>query len=202
MTFELPLTEARVKPHQVTALHLMAALLMTGSGAVLSMAVSPVKTWTVALLIAGLALLGMTLFRNRWLAQAKVNRLFRISELLIVLCLASYFAINSMKLPAIMCGIMAAAILFAIFWEQQTAAVTVRIDDGGIKLPATSRRRQLDWREIEQVLLRFGTLTINCYDNRLFQWTVGSIVFDKVTFETFCNTHIEAGRLKRDPNDW
>lgn len=203
MTFELPLTEARVKPHQVTALHLMAALVMAGSGAVLSLAVSPVRIWSVMLLIAGLVLLGTTLFRNRWLRQAKVNRLFRIAELLVLLCLASYFVINHLNLPAAMCGVLAAAIMFAIFWEQQTAAVLmVRIDDGGVKLPVTSRRRQLDWPEIEQVLLRFGTLTINCYDNRLFQWTVGTIVFDKAEFETFCNTQIAAGKLKKDPNDW
>lgn len=203
MMFELPLTEARVKPHQVTALHLLAGLVMTGCGSILSLMQSPVHTWTLALLVAGVLLLGISLLRNKWIRQPKVNRLFRIGELMILLCLTSYFAINKFNIPAAMCGILGAAILFAIFWEQQSnVPLSVRVDDAGIKLPPTSRRRQLNWREVEQVLLRFGTLTINCHDNRLYQWTVGAIEFDKDSFEKYCNNQIEEGKLKRDPNDW
>ncbi|MCD6064656.1 MAG: hypothetical protein K0R82_2567 [Flavipsychrobacter sp.] len=203
MTFELPLTEARVKPHQVTALHLLAGLVMTGCGAILSLVQTPARTWSIALLVAGLLLLGIALMRNKWIRQPKINRLFRIGELMVLLCLASYFALKGFNIPAAMCGVLGAAILFAIFWEQQSGTtVSVHIDDNGIRLPLTSRKRSLSWPEVEQVLLRFGTLTINCQDNRLFQWTVGAITFDKDAFEKYCNTQIEEGKLKRDPNDW
>ncbi|WP_276132193.1 hypothetical protein [Polluticoccus soli] len=203
MTFELPLTEARVKPRQVIALHLMAGLVMAGCGAILSLLQSPIHTLTIGLLVAGVLLLGTALLRNKWIRQPKVNRLFRIGELMVLLCLASYLAMSKFPIPAAMCGILGAAILFAIFWEQQAdSALTIHVDEQGVRLPLTSRKRNLRWPEIEQVLLRFGTLTINLKDNRMFQWTVGSIGFDKDRFEQFCSTQIEAGKLQRDPHDW
>jgi hypothetical protein len=203
MMFELPLTTARVKPHQVMALHLMAGLVMAGCGAILSLAIVPGQSWTIMLLVAGILLLGISLVRGKWLRQPNTNRLFRIGELLVLLSLAGYFTIHGFKIPAAMCGVLGAATLFAIFWEQQKGAtLSVRIDEAGIRLPVFSRGRQLRWPEVEQVLLRFGTLTINCHDNRLFQWPVGSIPFDKDDFEQYCNKHIEEGKLKRDPNDW
>lgn len=203
MMFELPLTEARVKPHQVIALHLMAGLVMAGCGAILTLIQSPVHILTLALLGAGVLLLGITLLRNKWIKQPKINRLFRIGELMILLCLASYLAMNKFPIPAAMCGILGAAILFAIFWEQQAdSPLAIHIDEQGIQLPITSRKRNLRWLDVDQVLLRYGTLTINLHDNRMFQWTVGHIGFDKNSFEQFCSTQIEEGKLKRDPHDW
>jgi hypothetical protein len=203
MTFELPLTETRVKPHQVTALHLLAALTMAGVGAILSSFYPPAKNWAPALLVAGILLLLVTLFRNRWIQKPKNNRIFRILELMILLCLACYFVMIPMKVPAAMCSLMAATLLFALYWEQQDgAALSVRIDETGVKLPVASRRRQLSWTEVEQVLFRFGTLTVNCYNNSMYQWTIGKTDFDKEAFAAFCEKQVAAGNEKRDKNDW
>lgn len=203
MTFELPLTETRIKPHQVTALHLLVALAMTGIGAVLRSFYAPAKNWSLVLLVAGILLLILALFRNRWLTKPAISRMFRIGELMVMLCLASFFVIQHWKVPAAMCGILSFATLFSIFWENEKGSTqVVRIDDNGVNLPMTSRRRHIDWRDIDQVLFRHGTLTINCYDNRLFQWMIGNVQLDRDSFENFCLQQIEAGKLKRDKNDW
>jgi hypothetical protein len=203
MVFELPLTEQRVKTHQVTALHLLAALASIGAGAVLFRYYDPAALWGVALFIVGLILLLVAVFRNKWLLQKNVNRMVRVFELIIMLSLASFAAIQKWPPPAIMFGVLSAAVLFALLWENQgDGSLKILVDEDGVKLPITSRKRFVAWQDIDQLLLKFGTLTINCSDNRLFQWVIGNTNFDKEQFENFCTAQIEAGRLKRDKNDW
>lgn len=202
MVFELPLSEGKVKPHQVTALHLLAGLAITGAGAMFYLFYPASKLWSLPLLIAGIGLLLVVMFRNKWLTKPATNRIVRIAELMVMLCLASYSAIHSWTPPAVMFGILSATILFALFWEQSSSnSLTVKIDNSGIKLPLTSRKRFIAWQEVEHVILKFGTLTINCYDNRLFQWTIAATVIDKEAFESFCNTRIQEAK-KTVVNDW
>lgn len=202
MTFELPLVEERVKPHQVTALHLITALAFTGTGAVLYKLYEPVKEWALALLIAGVALLITVFVRNRWLIRREVNRYFRIGELMILLCISSFMVLKGWTVPAAMFGILSAVVLFALYWERGGGSMLqIRIDTEGIKLPVTSRRRFIEWPDVEQVILRFGILTINCADSRLHQWNVHNTDFDKEVFEAFCQRQVEGARSRRIA-DW
>ena len=203
MVFDFPLTEVRVRPHQVTALHLMVALAMCGTGAVLMQFYPPAGNWSFILVIAGAILLMVSMFRNKWIRDAKVNRLLRIAELMILLCLASYLAIEGMLTPAAIMGVLSATVLLALIWEQQKpGTLFVRIDDTGVKMPLASRRRQISWWEIDQALFRHGVLTFNCHDNRLYQWTIGPLEIDKQAFEDFCNKKIEEEKPKRAQNVW
>jgi hypothetical protein len=202
MIFELPLTEEKVKPHQVTALHLLVALTLTGAGALMYLFYPPSKIWSIVLVIAGLCLLYAGLFRNKWLVKTANSKPLRIAEVVVMLALTVFAAWQKWTPPAIMFGILAAAVLFAIFWEGGRGSLIVLIDDSGIRLPVNARRRSISWPEVEQVLLKFGTLTINCHDNRLYQWTIGSINFDKAAFESYCSKQVDEHRSKRDKNDW
>lgn len=203
MVFELPITEQKVKAHQVTALHLLVALASIGAGAVLFRYYEPAAIWSIALIVVGVVLLLVSMFRNKWLLRKNINRVVRVFELMAMLCLASFAAIQEWTPPAIMFGVLSAAVLFAIIWENQgDGSLKILVDDDGVKLPVTSRKRFVAWQDIDQLLLKFGTLTINCSDNRLFQWVIGSINFDKEQFEDFCAKKIAEGHLKRDKNDW
>lgn len=202
MTFELTLPEVRVKHHQVTALHLMAALAMIGSGAVLRQYYPPATNWGLILAGGGIILLLLAMFRNKWLTRSKANRVVRILELLLMAGLTVYFIRRHWTPPAIMFGGLSVAILFAVFWEYSVGNVqTIRIDEEGIKLPVTSRKRSISWPEVEKVILRFGILTIDCEDNRLYQWNIAETDIDNEIFDAFCYAHIEAGKKKRVA-DW
>jgi hypothetical protein len=71
----------------------------------------------------------------------------------------------------------------------------------GLRLPVV-RRRFIPWTEIDNVVLRYGTVTINCLDNHLFQWTIADYGFDNEVFERFCNARVEENVSKRVNNDW
>ncbi|RYD58712.1 MAG: hypothetical protein EOP56_03750 [Sphingobacteriales bacterium] len=203
MAFELLLTGEKVKPHQIIALHLMSALVFTGAGAVLYKMYPPTALWGMALMIFGALLLITSVFRSKWLKEDKVNMAVRIVELLISVAIVLFTFSKMWVAPMIIFSVLGATLLFALFWEKgQENKLAVKVDDEGIVLPPTARKRFIPWYEAEQVLLRYGTLTIEGVGNKHYQWTVAHIDFDNVDFEAFCQRQIEAGKNKRPKNDW
>ena len=137
------------------------------------------------------------------MVQPNVNRVFRILEALTISYLIYFTADKRAWPPMVMYSVLLAAVLFALFWENAGGnRLFIRIDPDGIRLPLSARKRSLEWREVENILLRYGTLTIDCENNQMFQWTVRSTTFDNEIFEAFCVSKIEEGRTKRETNDW
>jgi len=215
MHFQLSLAEEQVKPHQVTTLHLIAAFTLAGMGGLCFVLPAgstgrPVDNDTsriagTALMVTGVLLLGVALFRNRWLLRAHVNRIFRAGELAVVLGLTACWLLLQYWMPAVITGLLSGALVFALYWEQQgqRQARYITVDPDGIRLPGIGRGRLLGWPEVERVLLRFGVLTVDCYDNHLFQWNIRQADFDKETFETWCAQQIADGKRKRNhADDW
>lgn len=220
MNFELPLAEEKVKKQQVVALHLIVAFTMIGSGAFLLLIQYLLKSlsgdiradllnfsfsgaWGAGIIIIGLLFLFLVIFKSSMLTEKETNRLLRIGELLVMLFFTGFAAIHNLLVPSLIYGLIAAAILFGIYWESVSDnTLYIKIDERGIRLPINSRRRFLEWWEVENVLLRFGILTIDCYDNRLFQWDIKTINFDKEDFQRFCSSHISENRKKRKNYAW
>ncbi len=224
MTFELPLKDERVKPHQITALHLIVSLTIIGSSALMlavhyligqalmreiadATKVKPHSDteWYAALglLFLGILLMLASLFKNKWLTQKGINRTVRIGELMVILVMASYAAMNDILIAAIMFGILGIALLFAIFWENNNDAKNaISIADDGIKLPIAARRRNIYWHEVDNVIYKYNTLTVNTLDGRMYQWTIKKNDTDKEAFATFCFAQIKAAEKNRSKGDW
>lgn len=203
MVYDLPLVEEKVKPHQVTSLHLICSLAFIGTGAIIFVYNYVITMWGLALLIAGFLLLGITIVRNRWLISRQVNFAFRIIELILALTIAGYSIYQGWKFPIGMFSVLSAAIIFSMYWERsQGNKLLIFIDNEGIKLPITSRKKFIPWVDVEQVVLRFGTLSVNCADNSLQQWNIAPHTHDPTLIETFCTTLIEEHRGKRRNDEW
>lgn len=201
MTFELLLADGKVKPQQITALHLMAAFALLGTGSVFYFFYSPMELWGLTLLVAGLALVSVTIVKNKWVMKPEVNRVLRIFELMACLCLASYMAINGIWVPVAMFGILSAVLVLAFVWERGSGEQYIYVSEEGIKLPMASRKRFIDWRDVDNVIYRYGTMTVECDGNRLYQWSIKKTRFDNAEFEKFCSKQAEANREKRTA-DW
>jgi len=155
------------------------------------------------LLIAGLLLLGVTIVKNKWLTTTKANLVARVLELLIALCVAALSLFQQWKFPLGIFSVLSAAILFALFWERAAGqTLVIQIDETGIKLPVTSRKRFIAWVEVEDVVLRYGTLSIECLENRLYQWDIADNNVDSEPFMAYCTAQVEANKGKRAKNDW
>ncbi len=203
MEYSIQLIDEKVKRHQVTALHLTSALAFIGAGAIIYVYNFQIKPWGLAILFAGLALGIATIVKNKWVTTPASNLMFRIVELLLALALCGYSAMQHWNLPIGIFGVLAAGIAFAIFWERSSDGKQyIYVSEDGIRLPVDSRKRFLEWVEVNDVIVKFGTLSIDCADNRLFQWNVHNITFDKAAFDSFCFNQIETGKTKRITEEW
>lgn len=216
MTFDIELTGNRYQPRQVTFLHLITGFALTGIGAftflladtdwirtVFHKPFLPANLLGTISLAYGLLVLFLTFFRNVWLQQPKNSKLMRTIHFITGMVLTIIFLLSQWWLAGGIAGVVALANLFALFYEQKaSAALTVHFSEQAILLPATSRRKQLVWTEVERVLLRHGTVTIDCTNNFLYQWNYKDTGIDVWLFEEFCKAQIENNRSKRDTNDW
>lgn len=220
MCFELPLAEQRVKRQQVITLHLIVTFVLLATGAFLFLvqylvnSLSGDSRVTFALtdhaaiygsiaIGLGLGLLTLCLVRGRWLLNRKVNVAVRVAELALLLFLAVCAFIVGATVPAILYLLVSGAVIFSIYWERiADNTMYVRIDERGIRLPASSRLRALRWEEVEDVILRFGILTVNCCDNRLFQWNINRADINKDEFRRFCEQRLAQSRDKRKAYTW
>jgi hypothetical protein len=203
MVYELPVADKKVKPHQVTALHLICALAFIGTGAIIFVYNYTITYWGLGLLIVGILLAITTITRNKWLITRNINTVFRVIELCIALSLSVLSAVNSWKFPIIIFSVLSTAILFALYWERTALApMKVEIADDGVKLPVTSRTRFLPWTEIEQVVYKYGILTVDCLNNTLYQWNIMDNGTDKERLEAYCYAMIEENKKNRRTDDW
>lgn len=203
MKYDLPVKGDKVRHQQVTALHLFCGLAFIGTGAIIYVYNFQITWWGFALMIVGIALATMTIIRNKFVTKPSVNLLFRVAELLISLSVLILSVIEWWKFPMGIFGALSAAILFSVYWERSAGQqLYINIDDTGIRLPATFRRRFIKWSEVDQVLLRHGILSIDCLDNKLYQASVSAITADSAQFESYCTAQIAANVGDRVKNDW
>ena len=202
MEYNLLLADSKVKPHQVTTLHLVSSFAFIGAGAIITIYNYTIPAWGLALLLAGIALLGLTIFRNKWVNDKRINPSIRAIELLIAVIFTVYSLLMQWKFPIVIFGGLSAALLFALFWERKSGSkLYIYVDEEGLRLPVV-RRRFIAWNEIDNIVLKYGTITINCLDNHLFQWNVTVTDINLEAFEDFCNRKVEEFMGKRRNDDW
>ena len=202
MEFKIPIKEEKIKPHQITTLHMVCALAFLGTGTIIAVYNYTITGWGFAVLALGIALTYATMFRNKWILTPSVNRNVRIVELITSLIIAAYSFYQQWKFPEVIFGVLSASVAYALFWEK-TAGETlfVFVNDEGLHLPVTSRKRFIKWAEVENVVFRHGTLSINCVDDRLFQWTAGKTDVSATELEEYSDTQVEQHKTERE-EDW
>jgi len=203
MVFDLPVTGDKVKPQQVTALHLFSGLAFVGTGAIICIYNYEIPEWGAVILGIGVLLLWLTMFRNKWITGKPINRIIRYAELMVSLSIAALSFYEQWKFPSGIFSVLSAAIVFSIYWERDAGQqLYIQIDDKGVRMPITSRTRFIAWHEIEQVLLKYGVLSVDCIDNKLIQVDVSKNTIDEQDFNDFCKLQVENNKNKRTNNDW
>jgi hypothetical protein len=69
-------------------------------------------------------------------------------------------------------------------------------------LPVTARKRFLPWTIIDEVVLRYSTLSIECVENKLYQWDIADNDVDDALFMEYCKAQVEINRANRQNDEW
>jgi len=215
LTFLIPLAEARVKPHQSTALHLMVAIALIGVGFAAGVlfwftgvspkfreAYTPFAIVSTAFFAAGI-LIFILAFAARKRAGSRTGRGLRLAEIALLIFGAVLFFKQGWNPPALIFAVLAVAVSAAFAAERSSNRITLRLDESGIHRPHALVRRLIPWQEVESALLRHGTLTLNLTGNRFRQHRIAEDTeVDAEIFEAWAAAQIEKGKTFRPKNDW
>jgi|SRR5690606_17222493 len=179
--FEVPIEGQRVKKNQVTAIHLMAGLLLLVIGAITWAVPGSLKAENNLLLnsvgilymVFGIGLLFICIFLNKRFIQSRSNFILRIVEIFLFLPILIYSIIQKWYLPAAYAAVALLSIIFAYYWEKKGEQIKLAIiNENGVRLPLNGNIRQLDWSNINKLMMRHNILTVDCTNNKLIQLNI------------------------------
>ncbi|MBX2907487.1 MAG: hypothetical protein KF744_15690 [Taibaiella sp.] len=203
MVYDLPVSGTKVKPQQLTALHLFSGLAFLGTGAILYRYNFELTGWGMTLILFGLTLMSVTIVKNKWLTGNGVNVLVRIVELLVAISIALLSFREQWKFPIAIFSVLVAVLVFSLYWERgANQQLYVSVDEAGVHMPVTSRKRFVPWVEADQVLLRYGILSIDCLDNKLYQFNISGPFTDIDDFNNYCAAKVAEYVPARVKNEW
>lgn len=203
MVFDLPVSGAKVKPQQLTALHLFCGLAFLGTGAIIYVYNFELTYWGLCLLLFGLGLIAVTVARNKWLTSSSINMAARVVELLVALAIGVLSYSEQWKFPMLIFTVLVAVIVFSLYWERGAGQqLYVSVDETGVHMPVTSRKRFVAWAEADQVILRYGVLSVDCVDNKLFQFNVPAAAVPQDDFNAYCARQVEDNIPNRRKDEW
>ncbi len=217
MEYILYLKDKKVKQQHIITAHLIAVFVLLVVGVFFELASFVVKKINLSVainnsslmqigtstIIISLVILAATIFKTKWMMKPKIGLFFRVFEISIIGILSMHFFQLNLPTPAILLLLVIGMIVFALFWENQSdQMLKVVLSETGILLPMTSRKKKLQWSEVDQVLVRFNTVTINCADNRLFQWVLYNQDIDIEGLHQFSKQQIVANMHLRKQDNW
>lgn len=181
MTFTFYLTSATRQRNPANALHLMVAVMLFGiaiASEVLFWFTSvspnfqspylPFAIFGLVCFVVSIALVALTVRQRK--AQRLSNKIssWIYLELLLLLIGAGLFLWQGAQLPALLFVVMAIAVAAATFSAaRKSNRSEIILNDKSITVPG--RVRPYPWREVERLLYRRGTLTIELTGNRIWQ---------------------------------
>lgn len=215
MQFILPVQKDGVSQRHATTLHIMLAFLLLGIGiAAIGLfwftTVSPAFEqhgggykpfifFGLAAILASIAIISLSVFQKGWMRKERNSLIFRIVEFGLLAVSSILFFINHWNMPAALFGLMSLVVVFAILRERRAAgSIQIGIDETGVQLPG----RVITWTNIENVLLRFGTLTIELNGNKVIQQNVAAPGVDAPALEDYCRKMIDTHKVVTVDNDW
>lgn len=179
--FEIPILEKGVKRNQVTAIHLMAGLLLIAMSSITLVVPDGLKaearpllnTMGIVYMISGGLILVVSIFFNKKVIQKKANLALRLLEILLFLPIFVYSLIQQWYLPATYAAAAILAILLAYYWEKRGVRTKKAIiNETGVHLPLSGTTKSFPWQDINKLMFRHRILTIDCKNNRLIQLNV------------------------------
>jgi hypothetical protein len=156
-------------------LHLLAGFLMIANAWGDFKQPSPKLVFVVAqvagaILVILFALAGTNMFAKRGFA----NGVFRLAEAMILFYAASYFLGMNMSMMGMLQVAAGIGLLLLFFTERKIFTdCFVRIEEKGVYTPNNLKDRLIEWKDIDNMLIKNDFVSINTKQNQFIQYETG-----------------------------
>lgn len=205
MEYVLQLPESDAPQRHTTTLHMMLAFLLFGISITCvaltvfrsvyphlkSLAALPFLGFGAVTLIMSIALIWLTVRAKGWMQQKRNNLLMRLGEAALMLAAAILFYSAGWRFPALLFGMMAALLIFALYNEQRSIAAPRAVFSAAAIRLEGARDKKLAWNRVERVMLRHNILTISLTGHRIIQRSIiDNTSIKPGEFEQWCSEMI------------
>lgn len=204
--YEIPIQNQLLKTNQITAMHMMVAIIFIILGAITSSVPKDIvasydiyiNIYGYIILSLGIIIIILSIFFNKKIIQSKYNSILRYIEVIVLISILIYTFINSWYLPFTYATTTLLGVIFAIIWEHHGKKEhVIKIEEDGLYIPKFLRNQKLNWHEIERLMIKHGLVTIDCRNNKLYQFQLNDNNI-KEEVSTYAQQKIEENESKYD----
>lgn len=217
--YEFILKKKTVKRNQVTAFHIIAALILIIIGFIT--VITPFslnifnagKEYTtqvhfgmvnyIGLLFAiiGIFILIVSIFFNKRYIQKRNNLIIRIIEIICFTIILGYCLLQKYYLPAAYSAAALIGIILAYFIENaDQRVITIEISESSIRMKSKLKESNWEWHQLENFILKHNVITLHTTEKKMYQFIIEPQPYaaDEVNSYTRSRIQEEEGRRKYD----
>ncbi|RXK58165.1 hypothetical protein ESA94_19335 [Lacibacter luteus] len=159
-------------------LHLLAGFLMIANAWGDFKNPTPHLLFIVVQIAAALVLISYAFTGKKWSAnQNATNGLIRILAAAVLFYAASYFYSINDSLRSLLQVFGACGLLLLFFTERKIfKQCVVTIDEKGVHTPANLKDRLIEWKDIDNMVIKNDFVSINTVQNHFIQYETGSVL--------------------------
>lgn len=159
-------------------LHLLAGFLMIGNAWGEYKTPTPAIFFIVVQIAAALLLILYAFTGKKWLSdQSRSNGLFRIFGAAVLFYAAWHFWELNESMRASLQFFAGAGLLFLFFTERKIFAIcNVIIDEKGVHTPDNLKQRLIEWKNIDNMIVKNDFVSINTIQNQFIQYETGAVL--------------------------
>lgn len=139
---------------------------------------TPNLVFVVTQIAAALILIAYAFTGKNWSAnQNATNGIIRVLGAVVLFYAASYFYTINDSLRSLLQVFGACGLLLLFFTERKIfSACTIRVDEKGVHTPGNLKERLIEWKNIDNMVVRNDFVSINTIQNHFIQYETGVVL--------------------------
>ncbi len=159
-------------------LHLLAGFLMIANAWGEFKAPTPGLFFVVVQIAAALLIILYAFVGKKWIAdQSRSNGIFRLLGAVVLFYAAWHFLQLNEGMRAVLQLFAGVGLLFLFFTERKIFSTCyVTIDEKGVHTPDNLKQRLIEWKNIDNMIIKNDFVSINTVQNQFIQYETGAVL--------------------------
>lgn len=219
--YEFILKKKTVKRNQVTAFHIIAALILiilgfltvitpfslnifnAGKEHTTQIRFGIVNYFGLLFAIIGIFILVVSIFFNKRYIQKRNNLIIRIIEIICFTIILAYCLFQKYYLPAAYSAAALLGIILAYFIENaEQREIRIEILENSIRMKSKLKDSNWEWHQLENFILKHNVITLHTTEKKMYQFIIEPQPYSTEEVNNYTQSKIKEEEGKRRYDNW
>lgn len=219
--YEFILKKKTVKRNQVTAFHIIAALILIIMGFITVITPFSLNIFNAGkehipqvrfgivnysgllFAIIGIFILVVSIFYNKRYIQKRNNLIIRIIEIICFAIILAYCLLQKYYLPAAYSAAALLGIILAYFIENaEQREIKIEIAESSIRMKSKLKESNWEWHQLENFILKHNVITLHTTEKKMYQFIIEAQSYPVEEVNSYALSKIKEEEGKRKYNNW